>query len=140
MLFRSLKFAASDADLAVLLAHEIAHADLQRRAQRSSWESLVHGAATATQTLIGIASDDRFTRMRAARPDEPWETDTERAADARTFQILRAAGAPPVGVHAFWRRVLLPDPSSFPYASTHPMSMERILRLEALERGTVPQA
>jgi imidazolonepropionase-like amidohydrolase len=131
-------FAATDAELAVLLAHEIAHADLQRRAERSTWESLMHGATAATETVVGIASNDRFMRMRGARPDAPWDAATERAADERTIAILRAAGAPSANVHAFWRRALLPDPSEFPYMRAHPMSMERILWLEALEKGTGP--
>ena len=134
-----LSFAATDGELGVLLAHEIAHADLIRRTQRNAWQSLVHGSAQLTESAIGLASDDRFVRMRSARPETPWDAATERAADEFTFSLLRAVGAPTSGVHAFWRRVLLPDPAEFPYAITHPMSMERILWLEVLEKAAPPK-
>ncbi len=135
-----LRFAAKEEeDLAIVLAHEIAHAVVLQASERTPWQSVVHGTGDLLTSAASLASSDRWLRMKGARRELPWDDASERSADEAASAILGAAGRSTRGLHDFWRRALLPDPSEFPYAITHPMSMERILWLDALEKTVPPE-
>ena len=122
-------YAHGDGDMAVVLAHEIAHAIIRRGTAHTGWDRFLDATADVATGAVGYATDDRWARMKRARPENPADDREEQRADDLTQQLLVQAGhrAP---MHDFWRRLQLPDPASFPYARKHPLSMARIIRMD----------
>jgi predicted Zn-dependent protease len=97
-----LRFVTDDDELAAVLAHEIAH------------NAMRHGQAQ--DTTIG-----RSTVFSEA---------VEREADYMGMYLLARAGRPAAKVPNFWRRMAQGQPGSIKYASSHPTTAERFVRLE----------
>ena len=97
-----LRFVTDDDELAAVLAHEIAH------------NAMRHGQAQ--DTTIG-----RSTVFPEA---------VEREADYLGMYLLARAGRPMGKVPNFWRRMAQGQPGSIRYASSHPTTAERFVRLE----------
>jgi beta-barrel assembly-enhancing protease len=98
-----LHFVTDDDELAAVLAHEIAH------------NAMRLGQAQKQDTTIG-----RSTVFSEA---------AEREADYMGMYLLARAGRPAAKVPNFWRRMAQGQPS-IRYASSHPTTAERFVRLE----------
>ncbi len=124
-----LAYVNADDDLAVVLAHEIAHAIMRQSAPRSGRDRLLDATVDVATAAVAFATDDQWLRMKSARPEEPFSDADEQRADDLTRQLLVQTGhAAPS--HDFWRRLQLLDPSSAPYPRNHPLSMPRIIRMD----------
>jgi beta-barrel assembly-enhancing protease len=99
-----LRFVTDDDELAAVLAHEIAH------------NAMRLGQAQKQDTTIG-----RSTVFSEA---------AEREADYMGMYLLARAGRPTAKVPNFWRRMAQGQPGSIRYASSHPTTAERFVRLE----------
>jgi hypothetical protein len=97
-----LRFVTDDDELAAVLAHEIAH------------NAMRHGQAQ--DTTIG--------------PSTVFPEAVEREADYMGMYLLARAGRPLGKVPNFWRRMAQGQPGSIRYASSHPTTAERFVRLE----------
>ena len=124
---------ASPEELAGVLAHEVAHAEL-----RHSLQGLVKslGLRALMSIALGGAADsmlaDAATRMTELR----FSRDAEREADANGLQRLVTARISPEGMVRFYERLASEKRSSPPVIlSTHPASGERLewLRREAAQ-------
>lgn len=127
-----LAFLANDDELAMLLAHEIAHRLARDARPKGRFDAVTDVTGDLALGALGFATDDRWIAMKQARPTAPADGAEERRADELTVEILRKAGRSVTGVRAFWRRLLGPDPSRMPYVRAHELSVERLLRLEEL--------
>jgi hypothetical protein len=97
-----LRFLADDDELAAVLAHEIAH-------------NAMHRVQAQQDTTIGRST--------------VFSQDVEREADYVGMYLLARAGRPTAKVPNLWRRMAQEHPGS-KYASSHPTTAERFVRLE----------
>jgi len=103
------RFAARDDELALLLAHEIAHLMVKR----SGPETFADGTPA------------RFNRAMSA--------DAEHEADEISLRLAATAGYPIGGAVAIWERLrqAAPSPSRLSFAGTHPITETRLAALRA---------
>jgi beta-barrel assembly-enhancing protease len=128
-----LRFAGTDDELAVVVAHEIAHNAMRHMdaKQRNATVGALFGAlldiAAATQ---GVNTGGDFTNSGAAIGALTYSQDFEREADYVGMYILARSGRPIDLAANFWRRMAQESPGSIKYASSHPTTAERFVRLE----------
>lgn len=128
-----MRFAATDDELAVVVAHEIAHNAMrhidakQKNATMGALFGAVLDIAAATQ---GINTGGDFTNSGAAIGGMTYSQDFEREADYVGMYVLARSGRSFTQAAHFWRRIAQESPGSIKYASSHPTTAERFLRLE----------
>lgn len=130
-----MRFAATDDELAFILAHEIAH-NAQRHIDAKNTNAgigalfgLVVDVALATQ---GINTYGDFTNSGAEIGASAYSQDFEREADYVGMYVLARSNRPFDQAANFWRRMAQESPGSITYATTHPTSAERFVRLEEI--------
>ncbi|HEU4993643.1 MAG TPA: M48 family metallopeptidase [Gemmatimonadaceae bacterium] len=130
-----LRFAGTDEELAGIVAHEIAHNAMRHidAKKKNATVGAIFGAildvAAATQ---GVNTGGDFTNQGAAIGAMSYSQDFEREADYVGMYILARAGRPFANAPNLWRRMAQESPGSIKYASTHPTSAERFVRLEKI--------
>ena len=132
-----MRFLPDDNDLAVVVAHEIAH-DAMRHIDAQMKNSLIGAllgavvdVAAATQ---GVNTD--FASQGAKLGSMVFSQDFEREADYVGLYIL-ALGRRPYGQAAnLWRQIGAANPGSIKFATSHPTTAERFVRLDTW-RGEV---
>jgi len=129
-----LRFLPDDSDLGVVVGHEIAH-DAMRHIEAQMKNSLlgaVLGAvvdiAAATQ---GINTQGDFTNQGAKLGGMVFSQDFEREADYVGLYILALAGQPLNEAPNLWRRMAAANRGAIKFASSHPTTAERFVRLDA---------
>jgi len=129
-----MRFAGTDDELSVVASHEIAH-NVMRHMDAKKKNSIAGGifgaildVAAATQ---GINTAGGFTKQGAEAGAMTYSQDFEREADYVGLYILARSGKPFATAPNFWRRMAQESPGSIKYASTHPTSAERFIRLES---------
>jgi hypothetical protein len=132
-----LRFAAEDDELATVLSHEIAH-NAMRHIQAKQKNAALGGLfgalldiAAATQ---GVNTQGQFTKQGMDAGAIIFSQDFEREADYVGMYLLARAGRSTARAPNFWRRMAQEDPKSIRFASTHPTSAERFVRLEQASR------
>jgi predicted Zn-dependent protease len=128
-----LRFAAADDELATVLGHEIAHnamhhLDAQRK--NSTLAGLFGAILDIAAATQGINTGGANTRDFAALGRLAFSQDFEREADYVGLYILAAAGRPIASSANLWRRLAQESPGSITFATTHPTTAERFVRLE----------
>jgi len=110
-----LRFATDDADLAVVLAHELAHAVLRH--------------PDAALEAARARGDRGNTPAR-----DPYRQDKERDADRLGLYLAAAAGFDITRAAELWRRMAAREPGAIQggFGTTHPSTPERFLRLQAV--------
>lgn len=130
-----MRFAATDDELAVVVAHEVAHNAMrhidakQRNATMGALFGAILDVAAASQ---GINTGGDFTNSGANLGAMSYSQDFEREADYVGMYILARAGRDVAQAAGFWRRMAQESPGSITYAASHPTSAERFVRLEAI--------
>lgn len=128
------KQVASDAELALVIAHELAHnvyghVDAKRR------NAMVGGAGGLLLDLAlaaaGVNTQGAFTDAGMDIGALAYSIEFEQEADYVGMYFLARAGFALAGVETFWRRLGAEDPRAVTAASTHPTSAERFLKLKA---------
>jgi beta-barrel assembly-enhancing protease len=128
-----LRFAAADSELAVVVGHEVAHNAMRHMdAQRKNaglgaiFGAIVDIAAAAN----GVNTNGAFSKQGAEIGATSFSQSFEREADYVGLYLLARAGLPLSTAPAFWRRMAQESPGSIRFASTHPTTAERFVRLE----------
>ena len=128
---------ASDEELQVILAHEIAHnamghVDAMRRNVLAAglFGALLDGLAGAG----GVHTGGRYTADFAEMGGQAFSQDFEREADHVGIYIMARADLPLDNAPMLWRRFAHMSPEAIGYAYSHPASAERFVRIqEAIE-------
>ncbi|PCJ24853.1 MAG: hypothetical protein COA96_08440 [SAR86 cluster bacterium] len=123
---RMLRFTDSDKELALVIAHELAHNimnHVRKRRQNYSLGLLVDLAARSQ----GIDTSGLFRDMTADAYSQAFEAE----ADYVGMYILARTGMDLDGAIYFWRRMAVESPSNIDsHSSSHPATAERFLALE----------
>jgi predicted Zn-dependent protease len=118
----------SDAELALILSHEIAHNLLGHRRQTAEKAAPGTLLDVAIGLTTGIHTHGAFARM----VSEPYSKNFEREADYVGLYLAARAGFDISESANFWRRFSIENPASIErsYSNTHPSSPERFLAIE----------
>jgi Zn-dependent protease with chaperone function len=129
-----LRIARSDAQLAMIVGHELAHANLghldkQRANQALGWTS---GAVIDVGILLGtrITTGLTFAREFARAGQRAYSVTFEREADYVGAYYAARAGYDLAGAEEFWRSYSLESPDSIRLATTHPVTPVRFVQIQ----------
>lgn len=136
-----LAVAGSDAGLAVVMGHEIAHATERHGTERLTRNGLIGGALE----VLLENEDERAVGELLANLGVglPWGREDELEADLVGLRILANAGYDPREAARFWERMSLATGGGGSsgleeFLSTHPSNSTRIQALEAAVPGVLP--
>jgi len=129
----------SDDELAGVLGHEIAHVHahhLARQQEATQWlnyAQLLGALASVVQPALGAAAMGA-----SATAQLQYKREFEQEADYMGARYMHQAGFAPRGMldffHKLWQEQRLASSGAPPYLLTHPLSEERLTRLEAVLR------
>ena len=145
-----LKIAETDAELAAVMGHEIAHVSSRHGAERTSQQLLVLGGALLTE--VGMEAKDVSEENRelvrvayglgtTVGVMLPYSRLHESEADAIGLRFAAGAGYDPRAAISFWRKMAAANKGegSVPeFLSTHPSDDTRIKNLELLMPKYLP--
>ncbi|MFZ0622115.1 MAG: M48 family metalloprotease [Pseudolabrys sp.] len=124
--------ARTDAQLALVVGHELAHANLghldkQQANQIIGWAS---GAVIDAGILLGgISTGGAFTREFTRAGQRAFSVSFEREADYVGAYYAARAGYNLSGAEEFWRALSMEDPDSIRIAVTHPITPVRFVQM-----------
>jgi beta-barrel assembly-enhancing protease len=138
--------AQNESELASVMSHEIGHVQqrhIARQLGKQREDMLLPLASLILAALAAKASPDAAMGIAlggqglAIQRQLNFSRDAEREADRVGFQIMNSAGFDTSGMVAFFKRLqnatrLYPDPP--PWLSSHPMTEERIVDIQARVR------
>ena len=135
------KLNLSDAELATVLAHEVAHAlreHTRERVSRAYAQQLVlsgaaavAGVSEATANMAGMVAEVTFQL--------PFSRDQESEADRIGLELMARAGYDPSAALTLWQKMAAAESSGTPkFLSTHPAPKERIKDIEKLLPRVMP--
>lgn len=139
-----LKIAETDAELAAVMGHEVAHVSSRHGAERTSQQLLVLGGALLTEVGMEAGKVDQGNRdlIRAAYGLGatvgvmlPYSRLHESEADAIGLRFAAGAGYDPRAAVSFWRKMSAANKGGMKvpeFLSTHPSDETRIRTLEQL--------
>jgi beta-barrel assembly-enhancing protease len=128
---------ARDEELLVVLAHEIAHNAMRHvEAMRRNmlWAGLFGALADASLAYEGVDTGGAYTEQFMQLGAMAYSQDFEREADYVGMYILARAGIELDSAPSFWRRFAQINPAAIGYASSHPTTAERFVRLRETAR------
>ena len=125
--YRNVENAADDRELALVVAHELAHNTMGHRGKKTA-NATVGLLVDLLGAAAGVNTRGTFSDIGA----RAFSQDFEREADHVGMYYLARAGYPTEGVADFWRRMATEHPSSIRtnHSATHPPTTERFLALE----------
>jgi hypothetical protein len=134
---RMLEFASNDNELATVVSHEIAHNAMHHIDAKKS-NALVGALLGAVLDVAalrgGVNTGGAYSRQFAELGSMVFSQDFEREADYVGLNILAASGRSLDASANFWRRMAQEHPSSISFATTHPTTAERFVRLDQAQR------
>ncbi|MCA9246235.1 MAG: M48 family metallopeptidase [Planctomycetales bacterium] len=131
----------SEAGLAVVMSHEIAHALARHGGERMSQGYVVNGVGMAIDRITKNQEEARREKLKQAYGVAsevgfvlPYSRKHESEADHMGLMLMAKAGYDPAEAPRFWQRFasLGGDQQSFEFLSTHPSDDRRALDLAAL--------
>lgn len=128
-----LRFAADDDELAVVLSHEISHNAMRHMdaKKRNMTIGAIFGAVLdAAAASQGVNTGGEFTNDFAAAASQVFSQEFESEADYVGMYLLARSHRPYTSAADFWRRMAQESPGSIKFASSHPTTAERYLRLD----------
>lgn len=128
-----LRFVPNDDELATVIAHEIAHNamhHLQAKKKNSILGALLGAAVDVAAGAGGYNTNGAFTRSGADAGALVFSQDFEREADYVGLHVMALGGWPIDSAPNLWRRMAAESPGSIKFASSHPTTAERFVRLE----------
>ncbi|MEO8561673.1 MAG: M48 family metalloprotease [bacterium] len=125
---------ANDDELSVVLAHELAH-NAMRHMDAVKKNAMAGGLLGAVADLAiaaagGGNTGGQLAKQGAAAGAMAFSQDFEREADYVGLYILAWAGQPTDNAAQLWRRLAIEHPAEITFATTHPTTAERFVRLE----------
>jgi hypothetical protein len=128
---------AEDDELRVVVAHEIAHNAMGHVGAKKK-NALLGGLLGVIGDLAlasaGVNSGSLVTEKGLALGATAFSQDFEREADYVGMYLLARAGLPLSQAPTFWRHFAQIDPGAIAFASSHPTTAERFVRLEQIMR------
>ena len=128
-----MRFATEPGELQTVVAHEIGHDAMRhmdakkRNATIGAFFGALLDVAAATQ---GVNTGGEYTNEMASLGAMTFSQDFEREADYVGLYIMARAGMDVDHAANLWRRMATESPGSIKFATTHPTTAERYLRLE----------
>lgn len=125
---------ATDEELAVVLAHELAHNAMGHLDKQRQNAVAGAGAGLLVDIVAAAAgwnTGGAFMRQGAEAGAMTFSKDFEAEADYVALYILANAGRPVQDAPYFWRRMATIDPQQIVYGTTHPTSPERFVAMDA---------
>lgn len=129
-----LRFTATDDDLAVVVAHEIAHnamGHIDAKKKNATFGAILGAIVDIAAATQGVNTGGDFTSLGAEFGAMSFSQDFEREADYVGMYLLARADRPIAKAPDFWRRMAQESPGSIKFASSHPTTAERFVRLES---------
>ncbi|MBI1186782.1 MAG: M48 family metalloprotease, partial [Alphaproteobacteria bacterium] len=128
------RYLETDAELAVVLGHELAHNTLAHRDRQRDTTRPGRWGGTAAGLILGAATGVfiDFGAM-AARGSQDMRLTFEREADYVGLYYAARAGFDTAGVETFWRRFAADYPASTYLTRSHPTAGERFLAIAAAQ-------
>lgn len=127
-----LRFLQNDEELAVVLAHEVAH-NLMAHPQSATNNAMVGGllgiAADALAGSQGIDSQGQFSKLGMNAGVISYSVPFELEADYVGLYIMSRAGFDIAKAPGLWRRMSLENPQGIYNSHTHPTNAERFVAL-----------
>jgi Zn-dependent protease with chaperone function len=128
---------ASDEELSVVIAHEIAHNamhHLDAQAKNALGGAMLGALADIASAAGHVNTHGRYTKLGAEVGAQVYSQDFEREADYVGLYIMAWAGLPVDKAAGFWRRMAVEHPTGILFSTTHPTTAERFVRLEQWAR------
>lgn len=128
-----LRFVQNDEELALVLAHELAH-NAMGHVDAARKNALVGGAVglllDIAAAAAGVNTQGTFTDAGMRAGAAVYSVDFEREADYVGMYILARAGFEIDSAPHFWRRMAAENPEAIAHSTTHPTTPERFLGLD----------
>ncbi|HEY9453152.1 MAG TPA: M48 family metallopeptidase [Bradyrhizobium sp.] len=128
-----LRVARSDAELAAVIGHELAHANLGHY-NKQAWNALlgeVGGAMVDGGFMLGgVYTGRTFSRYFEKVGARAFSVEFEREADYVGAYYAARAGYDVSGVGEFWRAMALEHPDAIRLAVTHPITPARFVQMQ----------
>lgn len=129
-----LRFVEDDDQLAIVMAHEIAH-NVMHHTDGQKANSILGGLLGAIidigASAYGVNTGGEFTKAGTKAGALAFSQDFEREADYVGMYIMATAGRSLERAPDFWRRMAQENATSIIFAGTHPTTAERFVRLDA---------
>ncbi len=135
------KFTANDAELAVVVGHEVGHAIARHGGERMTQGMMQNLVGLGLTVALGSRAEEEKVRWLAAYTGIttvgvllPFSREHEYAADQIGMMLMAKAGYDPAAAVTFWTKFGADDktPGIMQYLSTHPLSSKRIEKMRAL--------
>ena len=130
-----MRFASDDDELATIVSHEIGH-NAMRHMDAKKRNALIGGLFGAALDIAsaagGINTGGRYTNDMMAIGSQVFSQDFEREADYVGMYILARARKDYKTAASVWRHIATENPKSIKFATTHPTTAERFVRLEQI--------
>lgn len=129
-----MKFAKDDNELALAIAHELAHngmGHVESQTKNALGAGLLGFALEVAVISAGGYADGSITNNMMAVGQRAYSQDFEKEADYVGMYMLARAGFPTEGAANFWRRMAAEnDAGAITTGGTHPTSPERFIAIE----------
>jgi len=130
---RMVQFAADDDELATVVSHEIAHNAMHHMdavKTNAAIGAILGAIVDIAMAKQGINTGGSYTNDFAKLGSMVYSQDFEREADYVGLYILAGADRPISKAPNLWRRFAIESPNSIKFASSHPTTAERFVRLD----------
>jgi len=128
-----LRLARSDAQLALVVGHELAHANLGHQGKQQANQILgwATGAVIDAGIMLGgISTGGAFTRQFTRAGGQAFSVSFEREADYVGAYYVARAGYDLARTEEFWRALSMENPDSIRIATTHPITPARFVQMQ----------
>ena len=128
-----MRMARTDAQLAFVVGHELAHANLGHLEKQNANRILGWASGTLIDAGIllgGIPTGGAFRREFARAGERAFSVGFEREADYVGAYYAARAGYDLAGTEEFWRALSLENPDSIRIAVTHPITPVRFVQMQ----------
>jgi beta-barrel assembly-enhancing protease len=123
----------NDDELTVVVSHEIAHnamGHIKAKKKNSLFGAILGALGDVALASRGVNTGGYYASQGAKAGAMTFSQDFEREADYVGIYALALAGSATASAPNFWRRMAVADPKQIGFASSHPTSAERFVRLE----------
>lgn len=128
-----MRFATEPGELQTVVAHEIAHNAMRHmdaRKRNAAIGAIFGALLDAAAASQGVNTGGEYTNEMATLGAMTFSQDFEREADYVGLYIMARAGLDVDHAANLWRRMATESPGSIKFATSHPTTAERYVRLE----------